>query len=213
MLIYERRVLNKLSKLCVGFATIMLVGACLSAAPEVDQREPFVPANRVPEMDQRERFGPAGPSDFQSEILVDGEVSRTEYERAVFATVNCLTDAGVATAGPMWTQDGRYLLYTFTSGENGAAVVANDRCSNEYLSEVQPAYAQQVEPSEEAVSMYATCLRSQGVVEATEGLSAGELEVLAIQASVNSKCLSPLAVVIPSQLVRGPNVSLPNDRP
>jgi hypothetical protein len=178
--------------LALTILTVTILGA-VSCAPSVS-----------PVTD--ERSDRTGPSDFQAEILEDGFVSPSEYERAVLATVECLRDAGVAVAGPAWTVDGRFFLYTFTAEEGDhRALVANDRCFDEYLSDVQEVHAKQTEPTEEelreAAADYARCLRSEGIAEADEAMSVPELQRLAVEAPVPPRCISPLAVVLPPELL------------
>lgn len=149
-------------------------------------------------------------SEFQAEILRDGLVDPAEYERAVYATVECLRDAGVVVSDPAWTPDGRFFMYTYLSEEpNGPAVVANDTCFALYLSEVQTVHTEQTKPTEEELRVqaaeYAACLRSEGVLEAEDGMTVQELQVLAADAASSPECISPLAIVVPRELVEGPS--------
>lgn len=133
------------------------------------------------EMSSAEVPLPVGLSDFQRDLLGDGEVTFDEYERAVLAAMQCLRDAGIRTAGPELV-DGRFYFFDFAEGDDPARtdqVLAG--CEEEYLSEVEPAWgeASRTPEDEERNDRFyggvADCLRRNGVAiedSSTESLSA-----------------------------------------
>ncbi len=84
-------------------------------------------------------------SSFQQDLLEDGDLTFSEYERAVFATVDCLVSEGFDVSGVRLSPfDGD--TYEFSYSVPGkslpdAARVAADRCFLEYLDTVDLVWA------------------------------------------------------------------------
>jgi hypothetical protein len=104
-------------------------------------------------------------SDFQRDILEDGEVTSAEYERAYSATVGCMRDAGLEVIGPYAIMADRYLTYSVRDapGSDDAMIA----CEEQYLEFVGAVWSEQQTPSgAEAIRVlnaYIECLSSIGI--------------------------------------------------
>lgn len=108
-------------------------------------------------------------SKFQQEIFADGEVTFSEYESAMIATVECLLEAGVPAKGPILESNNTYSFITSTpQGMTDEQMIAHvQKCEDEYSSVVQLGWADTLAPSaEEEREFYegvATCLNRRGI--------------------------------------------------
>ncbi|HDL42290.1 MAG TPA: hypothetical protein ENG98_04675 [Actinobacteria bacterium] len=121
----------------------------------------------------------ASTTDFQKEILSDGEVTIDELEKAVLATVQCMGESGVPVTD---------FEFDSESGEWGMSVAAGEvprteaelealdaiesRCMNEYSIAVGSVFGFQNQPTPEELSAElartAQCMREKGF-EVPEG--------------------------------------------
>lgn len=114
---------------------------------------------------------PAGDGEtFQKGLLQDG-ITEAEYERAVFATLQCLVDGGGAYFSLQWVEhDGARTLQFGASGlpgfEPGDGPSLYDECWAEWSRAVEAQWSTQNEPSEaEQQAMeeaWVACVRSAG---------------------------------------------------
>lgn len=97
-------------------------------------------------------------TDFQRELLADLQVTREEYERAVFATLDCIRDRvpGLGVEGPFLRPNGVTMSYDLvsTTGNDPDALAEHDRlvaladsCSVEFLSNVEAVWLEQNIPT------------------------------------------------------------------
>ncbi len=104
-------------------------------------------------------------SGFQREILADGKVSRSEYERAFDAAVSCMRQQGLEVAGPHPVMGDRYLLYTVRDAPGSDSIQAT--CDDEYLDFVRQVWTYQQTPTGEEADRirveYVRCLQAQGL--------------------------------------------------
>lgn len=89
-------------------------------------------------------------SEFQQEILADGTVTPEEYERAVFAALQCLDDAGILHSQPVLDASGvrapkwRFTIGPYPPGAQGIA----DECQSYYLTAITGVWSAQEAPTE-----------------------------------------------------------------
>lgn len=117
-------------------------------------------------------------SPFQAEILEDGEVTFSEYERAMRATRQCLIDTGWEVSEVReHPRDGWSLLFTIEWDYDGddarearlSAQIDVDfmKCASEYHESVEVAYRKTLIPSDEErqeeMNKLLACLESEGV--------------------------------------------------
>lgn len=139
--------------------------ACTDSQPET-ARERFV----------EEFVGGALPdaSEFQAEILADGDVDFEEYERSVLATLACLREEGLETFGPTLQPDNTYSYGYRGVAEDGTLLpdsVVNakfDLCYARYGELVDSVWfakqAEQVfDASQEVKDAYVDCFAAHGV--------------------------------------------------
>lgn len=77
-------------------------------------------------------------TEFQRRLLQDGDLTREEYEDAVFATVQCIADHGFVVAGPTYDNVG-HLVYQFGTKDTalgGQYSVVSDSCASQYSRDV-----------------------------------------------------------------------------
>lgn len=142
-------------------------------------------------------------SDYQTEVLSDGVVTFTEYEKAFLDTIACLRDGGVRASDPIPSHDGRFLTYDigFWPPDTPSSVITeaealNDSCVAEYLDAIalkysydnQPSASEQTETRLEAIE----CLRKEGY-DISDDLTEGEIMAIAASNPSVSGCLSVLA--------------------
>jgi hypothetical protein len=105
-------------------------------------------------------------SEFQKQILQDGEVTRGEYESAFGATVSCMRNQGLQVLGPDWASSETRLGYSVADSAGSAGV--QDACEQEYLIWVSAVWDEQQKPTgEEAERIrreYVACLQDHGIV-------------------------------------------------
>lgn len=110
-----------------------------------------------------------GASEFQRELLEDGLLTDSEYERAGLGLVECLRAGGVVVANPEFGAQG----FSFSTRDplpSGQAEFDRvfDACYEEYFSLVEFAWADQTAPSEEEEATFyryvAECLGDNGVL-------------------------------------------------
>ncbi len=109
-------------------------------------------------------------SEFQREILKDGNVTHEEYERAVYATVQCMRDGGIRISQePYETWRGQldFAWETRNEEEDALSARVHEECRAEHNDLVSIQYFYQVRPTEkeraEARIALIECLRSAGV--------------------------------------------------
>jgi hypothetical protein len=119
-------------------------------------------------------------SDFQAEILNDGVVDFSEYERSVLATVSCLSEAGLEVLALELDPDGHTLNYLYRGVDAEGNLLPDstvnarfNRCYSEFEELVSSVWS-----AEHAVSFgdappeekeaYVKCLDEQGVTIAPD---------------------------------------------
>lgn len=108
-------------------------------------------------------------SEFQRNLLQDGELTYEEYETSVLATVQCLQEHGVTISVEPRAVAGRRLEFVYESTEANDASVSSayDSCYIKYQNLVDIAWFQQTRPTEAllatARAALAACIREAGV--------------------------------------------------
>ncbi len=90
-------------------------------------------------------------TEFESNLLGDGDVTDTEYEEAVLAALACLDDAGLPHSAPTPDQSQGYMQYGYRVGpwpDADEAAAVSDACETEYLDDVSIVWALQHEEPE-----------------------------------------------------------------
>lgn len=115
-----------------------------------------------------------GTTAFQEKLLQDGDLTRDEYESAVFATVQCIADNGFIVTGPEYDNQG-YLVFQFgtrATALGGQYSLVSDSCASQYSRDVSVVWSAVLKanaplPSADAISHarseWAACLVSSGV--------------------------------------------------
>jgi hypothetical protein len=146
----------------------LLVAALLTLAACAQSGDGVAPSNTALRSDNP--WGIVAPDvpTFQLEILSDNELSRGEYDRAVFAMIECMRSAGIWVSDPVY----EFGQYSFVYGGNqsleaqDAAEAKYDECYAEYVEIVDWAWFEQNRPSEEEVQLIrdriGSCLRGKG---------------------------------------------------
>lgn len=108
-------------------------------------------------------------SEFQEQLLSDGEISREEYQLAMAGMVECLRDAGFEVEGPT-PENASFLSYTVVLDDpelRDRFDQVSDQCHQQFLSEVELGWADANAPSPtEEAALYgrvADCLRDKGL--------------------------------------------------
>ena len=109
----------------------------------------------------------------QSEAIADGVITQAEYEKAVFATVQCLIDAGVRIVGePAYDEEtGTRLSFEWDGGPTMEESLKTNElyfeCKRTHSGAVESLWAAQNEPSEAELNAarkaLGDCLRIAGV--------------------------------------------------
>jgi hypothetical protein len=135
-------------------------------------------------------------NDFQRALLQDGELTRDEYEAAIFATVQCVADNGFVVAGPNYDSMG-YLVYQFATKDTalgGQFSLVSDSCSSQYSRDVSVIWSSVLRQSlpppavdpdvadAMARAAWAQCLEAHGVPEIGDAPSFDDLRA-AVQAA------------------------------
>lgn len=111
-------------------------------------------------------------SPFQRDILRDGTVTPSEYEKAVLATVGCLSDQGVRHSTPLLTgappkQKWRY-TYDFELADKERVDAVYRQCFGTYEETIAAVWSIQSAPTEEEQQRQkkdvVTCLADRGQV-------------------------------------------------
>jgi hypothetical protein len=108
-------------------------------------------------------------SAFQRNLLQDGELTYSEYESSVLATVQCLKDRGVTISVEPRLVPGKRLEFAYETSEanDASASSAYDDCYREYENLVDIVWYRQNAPSQQqldaARAALADCLRKAGV--------------------------------------------------
>ncbi|MGD9959444.1 hypothetical protein [Nocardioides sp.] len=99
-------------------------------------------------------------SDFEREVLSDGEVTRSEYEESVARYVKCANGQGV-TINPVKQGD----LYTYELGAGASAEKVADECSVGTTQKIEAFYGALVQnPTKgDMMQLIAACLSSSGL--------------------------------------------------
>jgi hypothetical protein len=145
---------------------------------------------------------------FQAEILADGVVTASEYERAALATKTCVEDEGWETGELEVGLDGFTLTFTVNwptaSDAAQEAALSDDasgsfgRCANDFLDHVEIAYATaQVPTGSERIQMFrdlTDCLAKAGIPDVPTGITDEELAVILVEheANPNRPSIEPL---------------------
>ena len=103
-------------------------------------------------------------SEFQRTIVEDGTVDRSEYERAVLATIGCLEDSGVWVSDPAYDPSTEVYSFDFGGAENDQEAelmeATYDRCYKQYQDLVDEVWAIQHAPTQqEEQAFYGRILR------------------------------------------------------
>lgn len=140
----------------------LVLFACSNGAPK-EEPTPF-DARELPELAQvMSQLTP-----FEEEILADGQVSAVEYERAVFATMECFDELGVAHTEPELVTTGPFPQWHYQT--SGADLEELERslaqCENSLLRNIATVWSLQHEESEEVRERrrqnMLNCLREAG---------------------------------------------------
>lgn len=108
-------------------------------------------------------------SEFQRNLLNDGQLTYQEYEASVLATVQCLRERGVTISVEPRPAPGKRIefAYASTAEDDAAASAAYDECYREYENLVDIVWFRQNQPSEQTLdaarAALAKCLRAAGV--------------------------------------------------
>jgi hypothetical protein len=114
-------------------------------------------------------------SEFQAEIVADGEVTFTEYERSVLATLACARDRGLETFGPDLEPDGLTYGYGYRGVDSEGNILPDavvlgrfDICYAEYGELVDSVWAAQNAESfgdapRRVKDAYLACLAEHGI--------------------------------------------------
>jgi hypothetical protein len=120
----------------------------------------------------------AATTQFQRELLADGEVTFAEYERATLATIDCLESAGLVVEGPHPRNgvDSRFLEYSYGFDEiprdqleftNQRMFALGDACEREFRFDVARVWEHQhlltPEERERQRELLIDCLQAGGV--------------------------------------------------
>ncbi len=101
-------------------------------------------------------------SEFQRQILADGEVTFAEMERAALAYAECMREAGLQ-VDTTYREDISAYQYTFTApspeGFDDLVESADARCRPRYLIEVERAWADQAGPTREEETQFYEAIR------------------------------------------------------
>jgi|SRR6185312_3561491 hypothetical protein len=113
----------------------------------------------------------AGAPAFQKAILQDGTVTFDEYQRAVFATIQCAKDHGVKILTGPTLGPGKKYVYTMgggtTTADLGATQAQYVNCLNQYENLVDIAWTNETRPTQDQVNKaraaLITCLQQAGL--------------------------------------------------
>lgn len=144
--------------------------ASSTATPVVAQREAgagpvdyHIPAGRLkPFMDSD------SIDQFEKDLIGDGVLTFSEYERAVFAVVECWKEAGaILLEPPRVNVRGQYIFYAGAPGNLVSEVKPKvDACSEKYMGAIQFLWTEHTAPSElewqNAMNLMAACLTEHG---------------------------------------------------
>lgn len=115
-------------------------------------------------------------SEFQRPLLEDGELTFPEYERAIFATVDCVEGQGLKVNGPVLTAMDTYYFEVSGDRDPTAALQA---CEEQYSSLVSRLWQTNAKAPEsllqEARDALSRCLRDKGVEGLPEQPGPGEI--------------------------------------
>lgn len=109
--------------------------------------------------------------EFERNILKDGKVTFDEYQKSVFATVQCAKAHGITYIKPPTLGPGRKYTYLISFGKTADKAQslhkAFDACYQQYQYLVDIAWTIENKPSQDttnkATAAFATCLREAGV--------------------------------------------------
>lgn len=106
-----------------------------------------------------------GVPDVQRTILEDGVVTYGEFESSVYATTQCLEASGFTIRDLSIRSAGWSLSYSSPYDDVGEEDAAYKKCSEEYMSHVEPAYLSTIEnPGDDpATTVMIVCLNDIGV--------------------------------------------------
>jgi hypothetical protein len=110
----------------------------------------------------------ASATGLQADLVSDARVDPEEWERALFATVECMEARGVDVVLLEYTLEAARYRLTYRAGAvtSDAASEVEDECTEEFLSVVAQLYGWQVFPSRDEAEARAgeilTCLRDRG---------------------------------------------------
>ena len=124
----------------------------------------------------------AQTTDFQRELLLDGQLSFAEYEQAVLAALACMEEAGLDVEGPYpRSGDERFLDFRFggeaLAGEGpeahaGRVHETGHSCMSDYLADVSRVWQAQhlltPEQREEQRGLVIQCLQDAGIEISTD---------------------------------------------
>lgn len=148
----------------------LLVGACAAPAGT-----PKGPTTFREQWNDRLPAVLEGTSEFQREILRDGEVTQAEHERARLAFTGCIEDAGVPVTDLELDENGQIVLLG-VAGENPDGIV--QQCEAEYYSDVREAWRVALRPGDSEQAMFARiaeCMAQSGYVVSSSPANFGEM--------------------------------------
>jgi len=135
--------------MCQQLGLALLITTALAGCGGEEQPEPVGETDPMPaEVEQLFPSLPAaeaawaGASDFQRNLLRDGELSFGEYESAVLALASCASDEGITFAKePTYNTGTRRFEYSViggaTTGEAAATETRLARCESQYVQGIQ----------------------------------------------------------------------------
>jgi hypothetical protein len=114
-------------------------------------------------------------SEFQREILSDGEVTQAEHERARLAFIGCIEDAGVPVTDLELDENGQ-IMQLGVAGEEANTIV--QRCEADYYSDVREAWRVALRPADTEQAQFARiaeCMAQSGYVVSPSPANFGEM--------------------------------------
>ncbi len=151
-------------------AAALVLAACTPARPTPAEGQTFGEQwlARLPTILQT-------TSEFQREILRDGEVTPAEHERARLAFIGCIEDAGAPVTDLHLDENGQITLLG-VGGEEADAIV--QRCEAEYYSDVREAWRVALRRDDTEQAMFARiaeCMAQGGYVVSATPANFGQM--------------------------------------
>lgn len=175
---YESGTAVRRQALAVGrHAALMMMASALMACSVIATPTPIVFTDPLPDDPGPDTGGPA----LQREVFADGRVTFNEYERAMFAAIECMRDEGFNVEGPLRYPDGPLLLAPGIDPRHRLTLLArgvppdpddrfggvNARCLAQWSYAIEQAYLRQFAPTPDEVRAWLEraweCLEEKGL--------------------------------------------------